>query len=261
MKVVLAAAMWQNPHVLILDEPTNYLDREGLRVLVLAISDHKGGVLIISHNKEFRDGIATEKCCKMMEKDFLLDMSQHQITETGYPELSGIQCQLQAAAAEEPNDTGAAVYYVARKTRGAAGAESEWDEHDEFHDDDDTWYRIREMFEAKLLAELSGKMAGKVELDPAIVVAQSAVTELVADQDRSVAPAARDGTAPEDSVEVKDASSKLERLQRVQCVVAEQVKVRTKWFQLLQPQREMLNQVMSSLEEGLWRKFATRRGP
>merc|ERR1719190_350991 len=30
VKVVLAAAMWQNPHVLILDEPTNYLDREGL---------------------------------------------------------------------------------------------------------------------------------------------------------------------------------------------------------------------------------------
>merc|ERR1712238_394858 len=30
VKVVLAAAMWQNPHVLILDEPTNYLDRDGL---------------------------------------------------------------------------------------------------------------------------------------------------------------------------------------------------------------------------------------
>merc|ERR1719321_1548622 len=30
VKVVLAAAMWQNPHILILDEPTNYLDRDGL---------------------------------------------------------------------------------------------------------------------------------------------------------------------------------------------------------------------------------------
>merc|ERR1711871_359134 len=61
VKVVLAAAMWQNPHVLILDEPTNYLDREGLGPLVLAIKDYKGGVLIISHNKEFCDGVATEK--------------------------------------------------------------------------------------------------------------------------------------------------------------------------------------------------------
>jgi elongation factor 3 len=61
VKVVLAAAMWQNPHVLILDEPTNYLDREGLGALVLAIKDYKGGVLIISHNKEFCDSVATEK--------------------------------------------------------------------------------------------------------------------------------------------------------------------------------------------------------
>merc|ERR1712125_129107 len=61
VKVVLAAAMWQNPHILILDEPTNYLDREGLGALVLAIKDYKGGVLIISHNKEFCDSVATEK--------------------------------------------------------------------------------------------------------------------------------------------------------------------------------------------------------
>merc|ERR1712078_469035 len=61
VKVVLAASMWQNPHILILDEPTNYLDRDGLGALVLAIKDYKGGVLIISHNKEFCDGVATEK--------------------------------------------------------------------------------------------------------------------------------------------------------------------------------------------------------
>merc|ERR1712139_248076 len=61
VKVVLAACMWQNPHILILDEPTNYLDREGLGALSLAIKDYKGGVLIISHNKEFCDSVATEK--------------------------------------------------------------------------------------------------------------------------------------------------------------------------------------------------------
>merc|ERR1719413_231458 len=61
VKVVLAASMWQNPHVLILDEPTNYLDREGLGALVLACKHYKGGVLIISHNKEFCDGVAMEK--------------------------------------------------------------------------------------------------------------------------------------------------------------------------------------------------------
>merc|ERR1712032_316079 len=61
VKIVLAAAMWQNPHVLILDEPTNYLDREGLGALILAIRDYKGGVLIISHNKEFCENVATER--------------------------------------------------------------------------------------------------------------------------------------------------------------------------------------------------------
>lgn len=30
VKLVLAAAMWNQPHVIILDEPTNYLDREAL---------------------------------------------------------------------------------------------------------------------------------------------------------------------------------------------------------------------------------------
>merc|ERR1712139_242220 len=33
----------------------------GLGALVLAIKDYKGGVLIISHNKEFCDSVATEK--------------------------------------------------------------------------------------------------------------------------------------------------------------------------------------------------------
>merc|ERR1711979_116383 len=69
VKVVLAASMWQNPHVLILDEPTNYLDRDGLGALVLAIKDYKGGVLIISHDKEFCDGVATEKW--IMQKGYL----------------------------------------------------------------------------------------------------------------------------------------------------------------------------------------------
>merc|ERR1711935_57205 len=61
VKVVIAAAMWQNPHILILDEPTNYLDRDGLGALTLAIKDFGGGVIIISHNREFANRVATEK--------------------------------------------------------------------------------------------------------------------------------------------------------------------------------------------------------
>jgi len=69
VKVVIAAAMWQNPHILILDEPTNYLDRDGLGALTAAIKDFGGGVIIISHNREFADRVATEKW--VMDKGML----------------------------------------------------------------------------------------------------------------------------------------------------------------------------------------------
>lgn len=60
VKLVLAAAMWNRPHVVVLDEPTNYLDREALGALTQAIKAFGGGVVIISHNKEFTDAICTE---------------------------------------------------------------------------------------------------------------------------------------------------------------------------------------------------------
>ena len=50
VKVVIAAAMWQNPHLLVLDEPTNYLDRESLGALASAIREYGGGVVMISHS-------------------------------------------------------------------------------------------------------------------------------------------------------------------------------------------------------------------
>lgn len=60
VKVVLAAAMWQNPHILVLDEPTNYLDRDSLGALAQAIKDFGGGVVMISHNREFTSTLAQE---------------------------------------------------------------------------------------------------------------------------------------------------------------------------------------------------------
>ncbi|CAM9567343.1 unnamed protein product [Choristocarpus tenellus] len=61
VKVVLAAAMWNQPHILILDEPTNYLDREALGALAGAIKDFQGGVVIISHNNEFVSTVCPEE--------------------------------------------------------------------------------------------------------------------------------------------------------------------------------------------------------
>ena len=60
VKVVIGAAMWMNPHLVVLDEPTNYLDRESLGALSKAINKYEGGVVIISHNSEFTKSVCTE---------------------------------------------------------------------------------------------------------------------------------------------------------------------------------------------------------
>merc|ERR1712057_47753 len=51
----------QNPHVLVIDEPTNYLDRDALGALTEAIEKYNGGVVVISHNMDFCNRVATEK--------------------------------------------------------------------------------------------------------------------------------------------------------------------------------------------------------
>lgn len=60
VKATVAASCWLNPHLLILDEPSNYLDRESLGAFAEAIKEFGGGVVIISHNQEFLSAICTE---------------------------------------------------------------------------------------------------------------------------------------------------------------------------------------------------------
>eukprot|EP00511_Aplanochytrium_stocchinoi_P011017 CAMPEP_0204861738 /NCGR_PEP_ID=MMETSP1348-20121228/1863_1 /ASSEMBLY_ACC=CAM_ASM_000700 /TAXON_ID=215587 /ORGANISM="Aplanochytrium stocchinoi, Strain GSBS06" /LENGTH=1041 /DNA_ID=CAMNT_0052011301 /DNA_START=102 /DNA_END=3227 /DNA_ORIENTATION=- len=60
VKVVLAAFTWSQPHLIILDEPTNYLDREALGALAKAINNFEGGICLITHNQEFADATTRE---------------------------------------------------------------------------------------------------------------------------------------------------------------------------------------------------------
>lgn len=55
IKVVLAAALWYLPHILILDEPTNYASREDLASLAKAMNNWAGGIVLITHSKAFAD--------------------------------------------------------------------------------------------------------------------------------------------------------------------------------------------------------------
>merc|ERR1712038_614804 len=65
VKVVIGAAMWNQPHILILDEQTNYLDRESLGALAGAIETFDGGVVMITHNNEF--------CSKLCPETWVMD--------------------------------------------------------------------------------------------------------------------------------------------------------------------------------------------
>ncbi|KAF7544856.1 hypothetical protein G7046_g9695 [Stylonectria norvegica] len=60
VKTVLAACSWQRPHLIVLDEPTNYLDRDSLGALSKALKKFEGGVIIITHSAEFTKNITEE---------------------------------------------------------------------------------------------------------------------------------------------------------------------------------------------------------
>ncbi|MDI1493159.1 MAG: translational elongation factor EF-1 alpha [Ramalina farinacea] len=60
VKVVLAACSWQRPHLIVLDEPTNYLDRDSLGALSKALKSFAGGVIIITHSAEFTENLTEE---------------------------------------------------------------------------------------------------------------------------------------------------------------------------------------------------------
>ncbi|KAL0956356.1 hypothetical protein HGRIS_002506 [Hohenbuehelia grisea] len=60
IKLVIAACLWNNPQICVLDEPSNFLDREALGGLAVAIRDWAGAVVIISHNNEFVSALCPE---------------------------------------------------------------------------------------------------------------------------------------------------------------------------------------------------------
>ncbi|WP_137791543.1 ribosomal protection-like ABC-F family protein [Bacillus sp. E(2018)] len=69
----IAAALEQDPDILILDEPTSHLDVEGMDQLAEVLQHFKGALLLVSHDRVFLDTV----CTKIIEID--------QQTFTTYP--------------------------------------------------------------------------------------------------------------------------------------------------------------------------------
>ena len=59
-RVSLAAVSYTQPHVLVLDEPTNNLDLESVVALADCIEKFAGGVVLVSHDQYFVSRVAKE---------------------------------------------------------------------------------------------------------------------------------------------------------------------------------------------------------
>ena len=59
-RIELARILFSDADTLILDEPTNHLDMRSKDVLKEAIRDFDGTVIIVSHDRDFLDGLATK---------------------------------------------------------------------------------------------------------------------------------------------------------------------------------------------------------
>ena len=59
-RVYFASISVQSPDILLLDEPTNHLDMETIEGLQFALQDYPGAVLMISHDLDFLEELATE---------------------------------------------------------------------------------------------------------------------------------------------------------------------------------------------------------
>jgi elongation factor 3 len=122
VKVVLAGAMWNNPHLLVLDEPTNFLDRDSLGGLAVAIRDYKGGVVMISHNEEFVGALCPEQWHvadgRVTHKGHLaIDLNRFEDSRPGSSNVSSAVSSATASAVNSGAEDNSEMKFKAKKKK------------------------------------------------------------------------------------------------------------------------------------------------
>jgi len=59
VKILLAQALFGNPHILLLDEPTNHLDMESVKWLEEFLLNFENTVIVVSHDRHFLNKVCT----------------------------------------------------------------------------------------------------------------------------------------------------------------------------------------------------------
>lgn len=91
-RVALARALVTPSDLLILDEPTNHLDLEGIEWLEQRLSEYRGGLILVTHDRHVLDRLTT----RMLE----LDRGNVHVHEGGYDDYLENRADREAAAAD-----------------------------------------------------------------------------------------------------------------------------------------------------------------
>jgi len=111
-RLMLARALATPSNLLVLDEPTNDLDLETLDLLQELLADYAGTVIVVSHDRDFLDRVATNVLAS--EGD-----GRWQDYAGGYTDMvaqrgRGVQAKVLAAAAAAPREANEGVRVAAR---------------------------------------------------------------------------------------------------------------------------------------------------
>ena len=88
-RVALAKLLLKNPDILLLDEPTNHLDLNSVAWLETFLSNYKGAVLIVSHDRYFLNKIVT----KVVE----IDHTKSMVFEGNYDQFAEKKAMIREA--------------------------------------------------------------------------------------------------------------------------------------------------------------------